>query len=437
VSLATKYGTASLDKANVFFGSENDAALPELSRRLGACLKNPLRRFNIGVIGGSMAVPKLDGGCWACNVTRWLDALLSHSWCRSQQDLVASGSESALLPLPACSLPLSTTKEAHVVYQGCSHKRSAFAESPVTFCSPASVFWDPSWGTDATFEQQQQHGKHEEQQEEHQQQHQQLEGGEVGGRSSSSSRPSPSSSLCDESPPKRPCTVHWGTGKHAHVSSGAIGASTTSEAVWMHQRALNQEAGDNGLTLDMVFWDYSTNDMARGGDPLRFAVLLAQLKRSHPTTLAAFLAVFWFDRVGKDPGGKRDNFCCLVACHLHTRPHITSRLCYHHYLFQFENLREPKRVVQKEGQQRLLLHGKVQLKLRPVAAFKQPPLSSWKQCFHAYHVAPSLLQRPCRRLPQQRLRFSQVGVSDTHAFFVSPRDLKILQYAHVYALCQL
>jgi hypothetical protein len=322
VSLAAKYGAASLDKANVILGSEKDAASPELSRRLEACMRDPLRRFNIGVIGGSMAVPKLDGGCWACNVTRWLNALLSHSQCRSQQDLVAGGSESTVLLLP-CSLPLSRTKEAHAVYQGCSHKRSAFAESPVTFCSPASVFWDPSWGTDVTSEQQQHEEQHHLQQ---LQEQQQLEGGEVlvgGKRRSSSSRP-PSSSLCDESPPKRPCTVHWGSGQHARVSSGAIGASTTSEAVWMHQRALNQEAGDDGLTLDMVFWDYSTNDMARGGGtdpPLSFAALLAQLKRSHPT-LAAFLAVFWFDRVGKKTNGKERQllFACHCACHFAAPP---------------------------------------------------------------------------------------------------------------------
>jgi len=244
-----------------------------LLARLAASLDDPSTAFRVGVLGGSMAVAKLDGGCWACNVTRWLNAVLAASRCgRQSRTLVddrdsdshwgdrgnqgtnsaptggtgsdgnvrSQGNAKHLAYSPTMfdevddesrgrsCVPLSWAERA-AAYPGCSTlNRSSFAELPPLFCERPERFWDPAFG--AAFHRPRRSER--------------FEGyvdnaaagtEEVGSEDTKrdSAAKVPMERVCDNDvAPRRPCTVFWGSGDHATLTNGAVGGTNTAEGTW-------------------------------------------------------------------------------------------------------------------------------------------------------------------------------------------------------------
>jgi len=227
--LEEKYTRAALDKAAFLFtdGAGGAGADPgvesSLVARLRACLESPggQRQFRVGILGGSYALGKVNDGCWACNATRWLNNVLEARACAWDSHHRAPTLFDARSP--SCpDTRLFDTPEGGNVFKGCPARRSGFIERPPTFCEPAGSFFEPHFGADK----------------------------QGGGAAVGAGR------VCDNDVrPLRPCTVFWGSGRHATITNGAQGGSSTETGQWLVSRGLDGARG-----LDLAIYDYGVND---------------------------------------------------------------------------------------------------------------------------------------------------------------------------------
>ena len=66
--------------------------------------------------------------------------------------------------------------------------------------------------------------------------------------------------ICDNTVlPKRPCTIFGGSGQYATLSMASKGGTVTSDG-------LNSIPTISDESLDILIWDYGTNDVANGMD---------------------------------------------------------------------------------------------------------------------------------------------------------------------------
>jgi len=210
LALIHRYGIINLRSSTLLIssGAENN-----LEKRLLRSLREKIP-FRVATLGGSYSLSLHYFNAWPFNVTRWLNSVLSTSTC-NQQDFISLHD-----PKASCV----TSREADNEYSNCL-VHSNFSQAGAVFCrSFAEAEYEAKFHGTKTLD-----------------------------------------DICDNTMlPHRPCTVFGGSDKFATLAIASKGGTITVDGMWSLE-SLKDEP------VDLLFWDYSMNDLYGSDDHNPFA----------------------------------------------------------------------------------------------------------------------------------------------------------------------
>lgn len=245
--LLSRYDEDSLNSAYTYASS---GLLNSLENRLLQSLENK-NVFNAGILGGSYSLP-IQGNSYAFNVTRWLNMMLSASECNENAVSIQK---------------LSSTVQCHSEYDrigyvdGCAMNRVSLESA--TFCS---TFSDPeiekSYLNISSL-------------------NRICDNNNVSVLESCGEN----TKLC-QSQLNRRCDVFGGSGKYATLQLASKGGTNSCYGKWRIYSFLET------FPLDLLIWDYSSNDLYGNFHECLFNGFLEQMLHEYPN-IAGVVIVYW------------------------------------------------------------------------------------------------------------------------------------------------